>query len=569
MAFKYADRVEETSTTPGTGTYTVDGASPGRQSFVAGIGANNYCGYLATDDTNWELGIGQVLTGPNRLTRDKVKASSNGGAAVNWGSGTRKLRCVLLAEFGAPRAVTKSVAGGVDVTLTQDEQRCDILILTGALTANINVIVDTTPWRWIVHNNTSGAFTLTFKTSSGTGVVIPQGKIAVLSCGGTNVDHAVSGAGSLRLTSDLVVDGNLGVGASTPAAKLDVAGNVLLSAATPTITLNSGGPSLRTVAGNTLGVSVDAFTSETARYDANGYRVGTTNANPAINNVNGAHMALAGYGEFSRADTALYVNRRTTDGDIVALLQDGVTEGSISVSGVTVSYNAFLGSHWAQFEDGARRDLLLGTVLESTDKLCTWPGEQNDRLPCIKVSDRKGSPRVCGCFLAWDEDEHRMVQATREVEREEVSIEKMGERWTRVLRTVKAKEPIFTEHPLFNEDGSPCMIETRPAVVDPETGEEKEPAQYAQAVHREPVMVKRQGTNDLYAMAIGAGYCRMDASVPLAGLGGMLLMSAGNGCAIPWDGVNPAAIVGKVSAAIKVREHPDGSYVVPTVLYCG
>lgn len=201
MTFKNANRVEETSTTTGTGTYTLDGASTGRQSFVSGVGANNHCTYVATDDTNWEIGIGQVLTGPNRLTREKILSSSNAGAAVNWGSGTRKIRQILAAEFAAPRVVTKSVAGGTDVTLTQDEQRCDILILTGALTASINVIVDATPWQWTVVNDTTGAFNCTLKTSSGTGFALPRNRAVSAICDGTNVRRGVEGFGIISSVS--------------------------------------------------------------------------------------------------------------------------------------------------------------------------------------------------------------------------------------------------------------------------------------------------------------------------------------------------------------------------------
>jgi hypothetical protein len=83
--------------------------------------------------------------------------------------------------------LSKSVAGGSDVTLSGAEARNQILELAGALTANINVIMPAAPWEWIVYNNTSGAFTLTVKTTSGTGVAVTQGKRALLYADGTNV----------------------------------------------------------------------------------------------------------------------------------------------------------------------------------------------------------------------------------------------------------------------------------------------------------------------------------------------------------------------------------------------
>lgn len=83
--------------------------------------------------------------------------------------------------------LTKSVAGGAAVTLTAAEGRNSIILLTGALTANINVIVPTVGRSWVIANNTTGAFTVTVKTATGSGVVVPQATAAQLYCNGTNV----------------------------------------------------------------------------------------------------------------------------------------------------------------------------------------------------------------------------------------------------------------------------------------------------------------------------------------------------------------------------------------------
>ncbi len=83
--------------------------------------------------------------------------------------------------------LSKSVSGDSNVTLTAVEAGYATLIFTGTLTANINVIVPTAAGRWIVRNATSGAFSVTVKTSAGTGVLIPQGKSLEVYCDGTNV----------------------------------------------------------------------------------------------------------------------------------------------------------------------------------------------------------------------------------------------------------------------------------------------------------------------------------------------------------------------------------------------
>ncbi len=203
MIFVTDTRVRETSVTTGAGDYTLAGAPTGYQPFST-LGASNACPYWASDGTNFEEGIGTILSGPARLQRTHVMKSSNGGAAVNWGPGARDVVCGPIASLAFPRIVTKSVAGGADVVLTQLEQRCAILVLTGALTANINVIVDNTVWSWqSIYNGTSGNFSVTVKTAAGTGVAVTQGKRAALHCDGTNVLSQLSNLKSLTLTDAL------------------------------------------------------------------------------------------------------------------------------------------------------------------------------------------------------------------------------------------------------------------------------------------------------------------------------------------------------------------------------
>lgn len=91
MGLVLADRVLETSTTTGTGTFSLSGASPGFQSFSSGIGDGNSTYYTITDATSgaWEVGIGTYTLSGSTLSRDVILASSNSGSAVNFAAGTK------------------------------------------------------------------------------------------------------------------------------------------------------------------------------------------------------------------------------------------------------------------------------------------------------------------------------------------------------------------------------------------------------------------------------------------------------------------------------------------------
>jgi hypothetical protein len=83
----FADRVQETTITTGTGTVTLAGAATGYQSFSSAFsvnGASTTLYYALSDGTNWEVGIGTFTVSGNTLSRTYVLASSNAGALVNF-----------------------------------------------------------------------------------------------------------------------------------------------------------------------------------------------------------------------------------------------------------------------------------------------------------------------------------------------------------------------------------------------------------------------------------------------------------------------------------------------------
>jgi hypothetical protein len=90
MALVLADRVKETTTTTGTGTITLLGASTGYQSFAAVGNANTTYYTIAGQTTSeWEVGIGTYTASGTTLSRDTILSSSNAGSAVTFSAGTK------------------------------------------------------------------------------------------------------------------------------------------------------------------------------------------------------------------------------------------------------------------------------------------------------------------------------------------------------------------------------------------------------------------------------------------------------------------------------------------------
>ena len=75
MSLILGDRIRQTSTTTGSGTFTLDGSVTGFQSFSA-VGEGNTTYYTIALDSQWEVGIGTYSAGT--LSRDTVLSSSTG-----------------------------------------------------------------------------------------------------------------------------------------------------------------------------------------------------------------------------------------------------------------------------------------------------------------------------------------------------------------------------------------------------------------------------------------------------------------------------------------------------------
>lgn len=102
--------------------------------------------------------------------------------------------------------LTSLTVSNTNVTLTALQAALPFISMIGTLTGNINIIFPLNVGQsWIVANGTTGAFTVTCKTASGTGVVVPAtglGAPTSIYCDGTNIQNTgVSTAGLAPINS--------------------------------------------------------------------------------------------------------------------------------------------------------------------------------------------------------------------------------------------------------------------------------------------------------------------------------------------------------------------------------
>ena len=128
----------------------------------------------------------------------------------------------------------------------------------------------------------------------------------------------------------------------------------------------------------------------------------------------------------------LYLNGTGSDGTLIELAHANTTEGTISVSGTTVSYNGGHLSRWSRLTSNNKdTSIVKGTVMTNLDKMVVWSHdavvegkeftndlgktatataddvrdaytEDNEQLNCMAVSSVEGDPNVAGVFVNWD-----------------------------------------------------------------------------------------------------------------------------------------------------------------------
>jgi len=153
----------------------------------------------------------------------KLTVQATGANSGTWGQITNTNLLILEQAIGGYDAV--GVTSGATLTFSNgvlSNGKNQILKLTGTITGNVNVIIpDSIEKTYTVQNSTTGAHTVTFKTTSGTGVTwtATDKGTKVLYSDGTNVLEGLSSTGNLTATGNIVPG-------TTDAYDLGAAGNV-------------------------------------------------------------------------------------------------------------------------------------------------------------------------------------------------------------------------------------------------------------------------------------------------------------------------------------------------------
>ena len=137
MALVINDRVKETSTTTGTGTFSLAGAATGFETFVSGVGTGNTTYYsIVLDGTaEFEVGVGTVTDAtPDTLSRDTVISSSNSDSKVDFSSGSKTVFCTLPASRAMSPSMTATGYVVTHATTLDEDQTLASGVLAGPVT---------------------------------------------------------------------------------------------------------------------------------------------------------------------------------------------------------------------------------------------------------------------------------------------------------------------------------------------------------------------------------------------------------------------------------------------------
>ena len=179
MALVLKDRIKETTSTSGTGTYTLAGAETGFEAFST-IGNGNTTYYCCTDGTDFEIGVGTYTLSGTTLARTTILQSSNSDSAVNWGSGSSR---TIFCTYPADKSVFLNASGEMEVS--------------GKITADAGIDIDNFNIDGTTIALSSGDMTI---DSAGDIVIDADGANVTIKDNGTSILDIANNSSDVELT---------------------------------------------------------------------------------------------------------------------------------------------------------------------------------------------------------------------------------------------------------------------------------------------------------------------------------------------------------------------------------
>ena len=478
-------------------------------------------GIISADDLAAGSVSGAKLATPLDLSSTVITAPkiANGGFIAD-ANGNEQIKFTTTASAVNELTITNNATGSAPIiSATGGDTNIDIA-LTPKGTGGI-----------VLPAGAVGTPALTTSGDLNTGIFFPSADTIAFTEGGSE---------AMRIDSD----GDVGIGETSPNTKLQVSIGSSGSGAVNSLRLHNVG----TTAGDgakllfTAGTSTDGAgiaglgqalnsanlvffsggNTERMRIDSGGnVLVGKTSTSGSVAGIN---LVSNGTWEFIRnAERSLFINRLTNDGTLVQFAQDTIDEGSISVSGATVSYNGFTGSHWSRFIDESKPDVLRGTVMESLDQMTDWYHAE--------FTDNENNLHKKPYALKVNEQEGDVITYNFEGTDYQATIVKQADvkhMMSKISDTVEAKNVYGVFHAWDNDD----LI-----------------------------------NNDFYVASVGSYVVRIKAGQTVSK--GDLLQSNGDGTAkVQADDMIRASTFAKVLSNTVIQTYEDGSFIVPCSLMC-
>ncbi len=347
MAFKLGSGIAETTTTTGTGTITLGGAVSGYLAFSTAVGVSDTTLYRIDNGAGtWEVGVGTRAT-TTTISRDTIlKTSAGGTSAINFGSGTKTISCVMPGEVAA--AINKTNEWTAPQNFNDQQLRLNSAkdtYLVGGLSSGTEVADLYVDGEFVARFTADGLRILSDDAGASSGPVLaldrnsasPADDDVVGSLewrgrddGGTSTTYGRI-LGEIVDVTDGTEDGRLKLGVMTAGTMTNL------------LTLEPG--TLYTPSASTALIGKSASNISTAGHELNG----------------------AGWVQHTRSgNVVMALNRTSSTGTVVDIYYNGSIKGGIDVSAGAVTYNTTSDRDWKQdivpFNDGLALILKLQPV---------------------------------------------------------------------------------------------------------------------------------------------------------------------------------------------------------------